>query len=1107
MLSPRSWFAALLALFSSALLAPSASALEECRLLRQPDIQGDHIVFVYAGDLWTVARAGGVATRLTTHPGVEAFPKLSPDGRTVAFTGEYDGNVDAFTVPLAGGEPTRLTWHPGADQVAEWYPDGASILIRSARASAPTRFDRFFKVPAAGGFEEMLPLPTGGYCSFSPDARQIAFVAPSYDRRTWKRYRGGNAPNIWIYDFAAVTSEKITDWAGADEWPMWHDRTVYYVSDRGGRTANLWAYDLDKKAHRQVTTFSDYDVKWPSIGSDAIVFENGGYLYVMDLPSEKATRIQVLVPADKPAARAGLRDVSEWITGMDLSPSAKRAVLEARGDLFTVPAEDGDARNLTRTPGARERDPVWSPDGKWIAYLSDRSGEYQIHVIGSDGKTPDRQVTREGSTFRFAPRWSPDSKKLAFSDKTFRLWWVEVASGKLVLADKSDWGEIHNYQWSPDSKWLTYPKPYANQFARVMLYALDGGKVTAVSDGMTDEGWPSFDPAGRYLYFISRRTIDPQFGAFEVDFQFRATDKLYALSLQDTLLSPVAPKSDEETGESAADAKEDKGEKAGKGDKAGAKGAGKSGAEKPEAVAPVRIDLAGLASRCAVLPVPPGRYAGLTAFKGKLLYLELNDPEPDAEVAETGSLHVFDLEKREDKTVLSDVRAEYAPSKDGSKVLYRSKDVFGIVDAAEGKKAGDGKIATDGLMATVDPRQEWTQMFNEAWRLERDFYYDPAMGGLDWNAIGERYRQLVPFVAHRADLNYLLGEMIGELSTSHAYVGGGEMPAVKRVGTGLLGADYALDANGLYRFARIYRARDWNSSVAAPLGEPGIGVKEGDYLLEVNGRPVRAPENVYAALTGTAGKQTLIKVGASAGDPKARTYTVVPIANEASLRYVAWVDGNREKVAKATGGRIAYIHVPNTATAGIQEFTKQYYPQIDKQGIIVDERFNGGGFIPDFFVERLWRKTWVAWTSRDGEGFRTPQTAIDGPKCILANEYAGSGGDAFPFYFKMMGLGPIIGKRTWGGLVGISHDLPLVDGGAVTMPDFGMYDPRTGEWLVENHGVDPDIEVENAPHLMVQGHDPQLEKAIEWSLEQLKTNPPPVWKKPGYKVQEGLGKK
>ena len=1084
-------------------VATPAAALEECRLLRQPDIQGERIVFVYAGDLWTVARAGGVAARLTSHEGQEVFPKLSPDGRTVAFTAEYDGNTDAYTIPVEGGEPTRLTWHPLPDQVAEWYPDGKAILLRSRRASALPRYDRFFRVATRGGFEELLPLPTAGFASLSPDGGQIAYVSPSYDNRTWKRYRGGDAPQIWTYDFRRNVSEKITDWSGPNEWPMWHGRTIYYASDRGGRTVNLWAYDLDAKTHRQVTTFDEYDVKWPSLGSDAIVFENGGCLYVLDLPGGAPRQLQVLVPDDKPGTRAEYRDVAKWITDFDLSPSAKRAVFAARGDLFTVPAEKGDVRLLVGTPGARERDPAWSPDGRWIAYLSDQTGEYELWVTGSDGATAPRRVTTGAGTFRFKPRWSPDSRKLAFSDKTFTLWWCDVASGRLTKVDKGEYGEIHDYAWAPDSKWLAYSRANAAGFQQLQLHAL-GGAVTAVSTGMTEDFSPAFDPAGDYLYFVSRRTLNPQFGAFEFDFQFSATDRIYAMSLRDTLLTPVPPQSDEESGE----AKKDEGG-AGKDAKAETKDArgGTTEATKADEPRPVRIDLAGIATRVAALPVPPARYAGVNAFKGKLVFFSLDPPDPDSDGPGSGSFKLFDLEKREVKTILSGVDAAGALSKDGGRILYKSGETYGIVEAAEGKKVGDGKLATGQLMTLVDPRQEWLQIFNEAWRLERDFYYDPGMGGLDWKAVGGRYRALVPHVAHRSDLNYILGELQGELSTSHTYVGGGDAPQVARVGVGLLGADYELDAaSGLYRFATIYRARDWNSDVEAPLGMPGIQVKEGDYLLEVNGRPVRAPENLFAAFVGTTGRQTRIKVGRAANDPQARTCTVKPIASEFSLRYTAWVDGNREKVAKATGGRIAYIHVPNTSIGGIQEFSKQYFPQADRQGIIVDERFNGGGMIPYFFVERLRRGTLVYWSVRDGADARTPATAIDGPKCILINQYAGSGGDAFPYYFRQLGIGPLIGMRTWGGLVGYSHNLPFVDGGSITMPDFGMWDPAKGEWVVENHGVDPDIEVENTPSAMVSGRDPQLERAIEWALDQLARNPPKKPARPAYKVQEGLKK-
>ena len=1094
----RSPFAALLVAAGLLRFAAPAHALEECRLMRQPDIEGSTIVFVYAGDLWTVPRSGGAASRLTAHDGLERFPKLSPDGRTVAFTAEYDGNTDAYTIPVEGGEPRRLTWHPDFDQVAEWYPDGKSILIRSRRASAIQRYDRFFKVPAEGGFEQMLALPTGGYASFSPDGGRLAFVSPSYDNRTWKRYRGGNAPDIWIYDFKANRSEKITDWPGADEWPMWIGHTIYYCSDQAddnGKRANLWAYDVDQKTRRQVTHFTDYDVKWPSAGSNAIVFENGGYLYVMDVPGEQVTKIKILVPDDKPDARAEYRNVSKWIDGWALSPSGKRAVIAARGELFSVPAEKGDVRNLTQTPGARERDPAWSPDGRWIAYLSDASGEYELHVVGGDGRTPDRQVTRGGSTFRFPPRWSPDSKMLAFSDKTRTLWTCDVATGKLAKIDHGQYGEIQDFAWSGDSKWLAYVRPEANNFDKILLAAVGSGKTTEVSTGMSDDVSPSFDPDGRWLYFISRRTIDLPAFAYEYNFPFARTDKIYAVSLRDTVKSPAAPLSDEEMGD------------AGKGDDKGGKDKDadkKAGAGKKAGEAAVPIDLAGIQGRVAELPIAAGRYTSLHAFKDKLLFMSLDEPDPDADGGPTGAIHVFDLDKRKDETVIEGVDANFAASKDGGKVLYKDDETFGIIDAAAGKKSGDGKIAADKLMATVDPPREWMQMFNEAWRLERDFYYDPAMGGLDWKAVGEHYRQMVPYVAHRTDLNYILGELIGELSTSHTYVGGGDAPEVRHVDIGLLGADYDLDAaSGRYRFKTIYRDRDWNSKDAAPLGEPGIGVREGDYLLAVNDRPLKAPENLYAAFEGTTGKLTRLTVGSSASDKNPRSVVVKPIKSEAALRYTAWVAANREKVAKATGGRIAYIHVPNTAMAGIIEFTKQYYPQTDKQGIIVDERFNGGGFIPDFFIERLRRTTMSYWSTRDGADFRSPPSAIDGPKCILINQYAGSGGDCFPYYFRLAGLGPVIGKRTWGGLVGISHNLPLVDGGGVTMPDFGFWD-LSGKWAVENHGVDPDIEVENPPDALVAGKDPQLERAIQYSLDELKTHPATRPTRPAYKQRASV---
>jgi tricorn protease len=1069
--------------------------------MRQPDIQGDRIVFVYGGDLWTVTRAGGTAARLTSHEGVEQYPKFSPDGQTVAFTAEYDGNTDVYTVPAAGGEPTRRTWHPGIDIVGDWYPDGKAILFRSNRAMAPRRGTQFWKLSLAGGLEEKLPLPSAGWCSWSPDGTQLAYCMPTYENRTWKRYQGGNAPDVWIYDFAKHDSYPITSWTGADDWPMWVGDKIYYVSDEGGRTANLWRYDTKDKSHRQVTSFDRYDVKWPSAGSDAIVFENGGSLYVLNLPAEQMTKLKVLVPDDKPGLRPELKNVAKWITDFDLSPSGKRLVVAARGDVFTVPAEHGEPRNLTHSPATRERNPVWSPDGKWIAYWSDRSGEMQLCVAPQDGTGPDRAVTKTGAIFRYAPRWSPDAKKIAFADKTWTLWWCDVATGALTKVDHSEVSDITDFAWSGDSKWLAYAWPADNTNRLLRLYALETGKVTTLSDDMTDTFAPAFDPDGRWLYFVSRRTFEPMYSAFELDYHFTGTDKIYAASLVDTTGRPTPPKSDEETpgaaGKSGAGDKDAKG-KGGDGDKDGA--SGKDRAKE------VRIQFDGLMQRVAEVPIPAGRYANLVAYSDHLLYTSLDGEYDENGLAKSSSLHSYALADQEDKTVVADVSPGFAATKDGKKLLYKKDDTFGIVEVDKANKVGDGKAPTGTLMAVVDPKAEWLDMFDEAWRLERDYYYDPNLGGLDWKAVGARYRELVPYAAHRSDVNYRLGELIGELSTSHTYVGGGALPDVPKTPGGLLGVDWTPDAgSGRYRFGRIFKERDWNSDVEAPLGVPGVNVKEGDYLLAVNGVDVRLPTNVYAAFAGTAGKPTRITVGRTANDGAPHTYTVQPVADEYSMRLEAWIADNRRKVDAATGGRVAYVYVPNTGKEGLQEFAKQFYPQVEKQGIIVDERWNGGGLIPDFFVERLQRTTWSYWSARDGKSFRTPSASIDGPKCILINQYAGSGGDAFPYYFRLAGLGPVIGKRTWGGLVGINYDLPLVDGGAVTMPSFGLWDTK-GQWAVENHGVDPDIEIENAPHLVAQGKDPQLERGIQYELEELAKHPAVRPTRPAYKVQPGLGK-
>jgi tricorn protease len=1097
----------LLSAIALLVLATPATALAESRLMRQPDIHGNQVTFVYGGDLWTVDRTGGAARKLTNDIGLETFPSFSPDGKTIAFTGEYDGNVDAFTIPATGGEPLRLTFHPGSDRVVTWYPDGSGILFRTGRGSYTYRIEQFYKVSREGGFAEGVVLPVAGPGTFSPDGKKLAYNLPSMESRTWKRYQGGSAPEIYIYDFKANDTKKITDWTGTDEFPMWYGKTIYFNSDRTGKL-NIYAYDLESGSTRQVTKFDDFDVKWPSLGPDAIVFENGGYLHVLDLPSEKLNKIAVNIEADRVLARSEFRNVSDNIRGIDISPSAKRVVMEARGDIFTAPAKKGTYRNLTNTPAIRERDPAWSPDGRWVAYWSDRSGEYELFVKSQDGKGDERQITHLGKGYGFTPIWSPDSKKLLYSDQSGTVFYVPVNGGDVVRVDKSDQGDIRDYKWSPDSKWIAYSKTGDNLYNSLYLYSLGTKKVLRLSDGMTDDIEPAFDPEGKYLFFRSNRHFNPQFGAYDNEFIFPNSGGLFVMTLAADTPSPILPESDEEeAGEAGKDKQDDKDGDEGK---AAKKDKDDDDEEKADdtKVADITVDADGIATRIAEIPVDPGNYFGLSASKGKLFYLDAKDRSPYDDDDEQGgefALRFFDFEEREEETVLDDVNG-YGLNKDGSKILVSLGKGHAIIDAKADQKVED-KLALDNIQMMVDPKAEWHQMFADAWRLERDFFYDPSMHGVDWKGIRERYEPLVDHVSHRTDLNYLLGELIGELNCSHAYVGGGDFPKVPKVGVGLLGADYELDrSSGRYRFQKIYRQSEWNQDVAAPLAAPGVQVKEGDYLISVNGQEVKAPTDVYAYFQNTAGRPITIQVNSKPSVDGAREYTVDPAKSEGELRYTEWVSENRRKVAEATGGRVGYLHVPDTAIRGHVEFSKGFYASVDKDGLIVDGRFNSGGFIPDEMVARLARKQLSYWARREYKPFKTPTLAVDGPKAVVTNEYAGSGGDCLPYFFRAYGLGPVIGKRTWGGLVGISRSIPLMDGGGVTFPDFGFYS-LDGQWVVENHGVDMDIEVEQWPHLVVNGHDPQLERAIQEVMKALETSPPrrpvvpPYPNKAGVKIE------
>ncbi len=1075
----------LFVLSAFALLAAGPAHAGEARLLRMPDIHGDTVVFVYAGDLWTVNRAGGTARRLTTFAGMERFPKFSPDGKWIAFTGDYDGNDEVYVIPAGGGEPRRLTWHPGSDQVITWSPDSREVYFRSKRLSPNRRYDRMFHVPVGGGWPEPVALPICERISFSPRGTDLAaYTELNREFRTWKRYTGGTAEDIWIYDFKANRSEKITDWVGTDRFPMWHGDRIYFNSDRENWKLNLYAYDVSTKAVTKLTDFKEYDVRWPSLGGDAIVFENGGWLYVVDLPDGTPRKIPVELSTDAVWARPALTRVSDLIGGASVSPSAKRVAFEARGDLFTVPAEHGDVRPLTADSGVYQRYPAWSPDGRWISCFSDATGEYELYVLPQDGSTPPRQVTSGSRSFRFSQAWSPDSKTVAFADKTWSLWTADVATGKTTRVDKSEVADITEYAWSPDSRWLAYVKLDDNNMGSIFLRARDGGEPVRVTGALTDDYAPAFSADGRYLYFLSNRHFNPTFGDFAFEYVLTDATGIYAVALAADTPEPFPPRSDEET--------------PGAGDAQGGNKAGKSGDTEAKEVT-VRVDPEGIGDRISEVPVPAGNYRDLAATGDKLFFLSREEAGGDDEdEAPRGGavLKYFDTAKREVKTVLAGVRS-YQLTPDGAKVLVQAGRSWAIVDAAEDQKPGDGTLDTSGLETVVDFPAEWKEMFVDAWRLERDFYYDPAMHGVDWPAMRERYEPLVAYVRYRDDLNYVIGELIAELSTSHTYVGGGDRPEVRRIGVGLLGADFEADRGaGRYRFSRILRLSNWDETVLAPLAQTGVEVHEGDYLIAVDGEPVTTDRSVYAWFQNADGKQVRITVNSRPSDEGGRTYTVKPVGNEIPLRYEAWVEANRERVYAATGGEVAYIHMPDTAMEGVKRFSRDFYNQTDKKGLILDGRYNSGGFIPDYMVDRLSRPFLGYWSNREGRDSRTPGAAIEGPKACVTNSWAGSGGDAIPYFFREAGLGPIVGTRTWGGLVGISRDIRLMDGGGVTMPDFGFWIPGKG-WQVENHGVDPDHVVLNRPEEVMAGHDPQLEKAIELVKAALAAAPPAA-KRPPY---------
>jgi len=1094
-------------------------------LLRFPTVSKTQIVFNYAGDLWIVNRDGGDARRLTSGIGTEALPYFSPDGSMIAFSGEYDGNLDVYVVPAMGGVPHRLTYHPAEEYVAGWTPDGKKILFSSWGNSFMHFEDQLYTVPVDGGFPTALPLPIAEDASLSPDGSQLAYVPHPKWQQAWKRYHGGQTTPIWIADLKDSSIVKVPRENSNDHHPMWIGDTVYFLSDRNG-PVSLFAYDTKTKQVTEALHSDGLDFKTASAGPDAIVIEQFGAIKLYDLQSHQAKNISIHVEGDLEAVRPHFAKVEpKRIQNFGISPTGARAVFEAWGEIFTVPTDKGDIRNLTHSPAVADRDPAWSPDGKSVAYFTDESGEYELAIRDQNGLGTVRRINLGNPpSFFYSPTWSPDSKKIAYIDKRLQLWYLELDNPAPKLIDTDYyWTFAPNtisQTWSPDNKWIAYIRQLPSGLHAVFVYSLDQGKSFQITDGMSDALNPVWDKNGKYLYFTASTNIALATAGLDMSSdEHRVTRSVYVAVLSKDEKSPLAPESDEEkpkdekkpdldkdkdkAKDQASD--KDKAKDKHKASDATAADKGKDDKDKDkdkdkkdEAVV-VKIDIDGISQRILSLPIPDKNYLNMLPGKSGILFLAEGPMVMTEDPSPSQTIQKFDLSKRKVDKALEDVN-DFTVSFDGEKILYRKGDSWSTASADDGPsgppKPGFGPLKLDGWEVYVEPRAMWKQIYNETWRIERDFFYDPHYHGLNIEKAKKKYAPYLDGIASRDELTYLFQECLGEMTVGHMFVGGGEKPETKKVKVGLLGADYSLE-NGRYRFAKVFNGENWNPGNEAPLTQPGVNVKAGEYLLAVNGRDLHSSDNIYSFFEETAGKQVVLKVGANADGKDSRDVTVVPVESEESLRHLAWIESNRRRVDEATGGRIAYVHVPNTAGEGYTSFNRYFFSQVGKDGAIIDERFNEGGQLADYIVDHLRRPLMSKVVTRDGHDWSSPSEAIYGPKVMMINEMSGSGGDALPWYFRKAGIGPLIGKKTWGGLVGIGGYPELIDGGHVTAPRAAIYG-LNGDWEVENHGVAPDVEVDLEPAAWRAGRDAQLEKAIEVVMQQLKEHPLPEIKRPPY---------
>ncbi len=1062
---------------------------KDTRMLAQPAISADHIAFIYAEDLWVANADGSQPRRLTVDEGVESNPVFSPDGSMIAFSAQYDGNTDVYVVPVAGGVPRRLTWHPGADIVRGFSPDGKNVLFISRRSVFTNRFFQLFTVPVTGGFPTQLEIPNAFHAAFAPDNKLMAYT-PLYEAfRQWKHYRGGTISNIQLFSFSDKSVIKIPQPEGGcnDTEPVWVGDQVYFLSDRKGEF-NLYSYSPASKQVKQLTDFKDFPVAHVAGGGGKIIIDQAGYLHLFDIAAGSAKKLAIGIAADLLELRPRFVKGARYVRTGSISPTGSRAVFDFRGDIMTVPAEKGDARNLTNTTAAHEKYPAWSPDGKSIAYFSDASGEYTLHIKPQDGKGDARVIALKGTGFYAYPKWSPDSKKICYVDNGRNLYILDIASGASKKIDADDLyvpGPFREQfgDWSGDSKWLVYTKVTSTFFKRVFLYSVDQDKTFPVTDGLSDAGEPIFDKGGKYLFFFASTNAGPVVNWFDQsNNDMRSTNSIYLLTLQKETLSPFAKESDEEEakGEEKAKKPEDKNSKDKK----------DSSAAADKKTGSFKIDLEDIQNRIIDLPIKEGNYYGLgMGNAGELLYIAINDDENKR------TMHKFDMEKRKDEEVME--MDGYEISANGKKMLYARGNNWGISSAGQKPGSSGGMLNVADLQVKIDPVAEWPNILDEAWRVNRDYFYDPGMHGTDWNAIKKKYAQFLPDLACRSDLNTLIQWMCSELGVGHHRITavGERMHVPATVSGGLLGADYTI-ANNRYRFKKIFGGLNWNPNLRSPLTEPGINAKVGDYILAVNGKDVTAAENLYQFFEATAGKIVELTIGPNPDYTGSRIVKVVPVENETDLRNRDWVEGNLKKVTEATRGQVAYVYVPNTAGLGFEYFKRYFFPQANRKAIIVDERFNGGGQLADYYIDILQRPYQAYWNMRYGIDLKTPSASIQGPKVMITDETAGSGGDMLPWMFHKFKVGTIVGKRTWGGLVGILGFPEFIDGGSVTAPNVAIW-TKDG-FVVENAGVAPDIEVEQTPAEVIKGNDPQLQKAIEVALKELEKNPQEAPARPPY---------